>query len=538
MPIYGTARRLGHECAAPPPPPPDGALDAMNAEAVPEGVDTRAVSKRRPIARQSMFRNLMAMGSSQVVSWLLGLVAQIVQPRFLGPDGLGQIQLAFALWMVTQVFATLGTSIYLTLEMARDQERGAALVGPIIMVRLATFAVATACMAGYAQLVGFDREMKVLLIATGVTMLLNTIQDVFGAALIGLEQMGFYSIATIVGKFFYTALMVIVLTSGGGVVGLAWTTAVNAALALSIIAYFYRRLANVSFARPPVSYPAIVRRSAGFMVAGIIVTLYMQVDMVVMSLLVDEDALGWYTSADVLRSSLGFVPALLMTVLFPRIGRLHVTDSAAIAGIVRRTYRVLALAGLAMGLGLAVIAEPFAVLLFGEDFRQAGDVLAVFGLSLPVMFLTLLLGQVALATEREWFWNRLMFIGILMAVIFDVAFVPVFDRHTGNAAVVGALSYVVTEGFMVVVGTRRIAPELVRADFLVTLARGVVAASLMFLASWPLRDQMLLIPISVGASVFLAAAIVLRLFTDEDRELIRRLVDRFGVRLRSARRAG
>ena len=37
-----------------------------------------------------------------------------------------------------------GTGVYLTLEMARDRDRGSALVGPIILLRLGTFALASA----------------------------------------------------------------------------------------------------------------------------------------------------------------------------------------------------------------------------------------------------------------------------------------------------------------------------------------------------------------------------------------------------------
>lgn len=485
--------------------------------------------------RHSVARNLVAMMSSQAVSWLLGLVSQIVQPRFLGPEGLGQIQLAFSLWIVAQVFVSMGTGVYLTLEMARDRQRGAKIVGPIIVLRLGAYLLAALAMAAYAAIVGLNRTMIVLLAITGVTMLINVIQDVFASAIVGLEQMGYVSIATVASKFLYTIVMVIVLTSGGGVVALAVTTIVQAVLAITFIAYFYRRLEPVTFARPADGYRSILRAGSGFMVNGIVLTLYMQVDMVVMSLLVDEDALGWYTSADVLTSSMLFIPSLLLIVLFPVFGRLYAADESSIQLLLHRAFWVLTLSGVAVGFGMAVIAEPFSVLLFGEDFRETGDVLAVLGLSAPLIFTTMLLGQVCMASGREGFWNRLMGVAVVISVAFDFVFVPIMDRATGNGAVAGALGYVVTESMMVVVAVRKISPELFSGPNTIKICKIVTAGALMFVASWPVREQFLLVPIVVGAVVFVASVFVLRILSEDDRYLLGKLTARIPVlRNRSA----
>ncbi len=504
----------------------------MSPDLSPEAVGSGATLSEPPNdGRHSLLRNLVAMTSSQVVSWGLGFVAQIIQPRFLGPDGLGQIQLAFSLWIVAQVFVSMGTGVYLTLEMARNRERGATLVGPIILLRVGAFLASSIAMVTYTMIVGFDREMMVLIAITGVTMLFNSAQDVFVSAIIGLEQMGYVSVATVASKLIYTGVMVVVLVSGGGVVGLAWATTFNAVLLTGIMLYFYRRLETLTFTRPTDGYLAILRSSVGFMTNAIVLTLYMQVDMVVMSLLVDDDALGWYTSADVLVSSLLFVPGMILVVLFPMMGRLFTTDVDAAMPIVHRAFWVLVMIGVSGGFGLAVIAEHFAVLLFGEDFREAGEVLSVFAVTLPLIFVTMLLGQVSLASGRERFWNRIMAAAVVMSVAFDIVFVPILDRATGNGAVAGALGYLVTESFMVVIAVRRLAPELLSAATAIKLAKIITAGGLMFVASWQFRDLFLAIPVAVGAVTFVASVVVFRVLSDDDRYLLQTLASRAGIPL-------
>lgn len=485
-------------------------------------VPEQAVDQRPP--RASVARNLLDVASSQVVSFLLGLVAQIVQPRFVGPDGIGSIQLAFSIWLIAGTFIGFGTGSYLTLAMARDHKHGRALVGPVLLLRFALFGIASVGIALYAWAVGYETQILWLLAITGSTMLLTTVTETLTAAFTGLEQLKYPAGATIAAKFIYTIVMVVVLVAGGGVYGLALATSFNSALTVAILYLFYRRYGRITFGRPPEGFRLLVRGSVGFLIAGAVIVVYLQIDMVAMSLLVDEEQLGWYTVADVLMSSLLFIPSMLMSVLFPVIGRLHVEDTGAVDVMMRRALSTLALAGVAVGFGAAVVAEPFAVLLYGERFREAGDVLAVLGIAAPLMFLTMLLGTRAQATGRKRFWTTLMTLAIVLSIVFDIIFVPLMDRLADNGAIGGALGYVVTESMMVVVGIWKIAPRSWDRGAALRLAKIGLAGGLMVIAAWPLRMMFLPIPIAVGATVFIGAVLVLRILTPDEKQMLQRLV--------------
>jgi len=482
-----------------------------------------------PDRRASIGRNLLDMMSSQVVTFLLGFVAQVVQPRYVGPDGIGQVQLAFSIWLIAQTLITLGTGSYLTLVMAQDPARGRALVGPVLLLRMALFVVASIGVAIFASNVGYSNEIKILLVIAGSTMLIMALADTYTSAFFGLEQMRYPARITIFAKLLYTIVMVAVLVLGGGVYGLALTTTINAVLTVTLLAFFYRRYGRISWKRPPDGYRGLVTASFGFMVAGAVVVIYLQIDMITMSLLVDETALGWYTVADVLMSSLLFIPTILISVLFPVIGRVHHEGAAESAELVRRSLSALTLTGVAIGFGAFIVAEPFCALLYGEDFRQAGQVLAVFGIALPFIFATMMLGTVALATGHKRFWTTLMVVGIVVSICFNIVVVPLMDERYGNGGIGGALGYIVTEAMMVIVGIRRMAPTAVDRRSMFRLTKIVASGFVMIAVAYPLRERFLLVPIGVGAVVFCASILLMRVLTDDERALLRRVGDRLPV---------
>jgi O-antigen/teichoic acid export membrane protein len=479
--------------------------------------------------RPSVLRNMAHMLSSQAATWALATVAHVLSARFLGPEAVGQLRFAFSLWLIAQVFITLGTSTYLTLEMARDVDRGASLVGPILLLRIAAFGVATAAIGVYALAVGADSETVLLLAVVGSTILLMTLADTYGAALIGLEQMAYPALAGVLSKAAYTVALVALLLAGGGVVGVAAMTTFNAALGLLLLRHFYRRFGRASFAFPVSALPSIVRGSSGFLAAGAIVVVYLQIDTIVIATLVDEQTLGWYTTADLVAGSMLFVPTIMMATLFPVIGRLHSADEAAGADVVRRAFSALFPTGVAIGFGTIVVAEPICLLLFGEAYRESGAVLAVLGLMMPLIFATMMMATVAMATGRQRFWNTLMASAVVLTVVLDIILVPLMDRIAGNGAIGGAISYVITEALMLGFGMWKIVPITHSAASLARIGKSLLAGVAMVAAAWPLRDEILIVPALVGATVFAGAIVALGVLTDDERAMIRQLAGRMGI---------
>jgi O-antigen/teichoic acid export membrane protein len=497
-------------------------------------MDAAAIDAVRPepAARPSLARNLGHLMSSQVVTWSMATLVAALVPRFVGPEGSGQLRFAFSVWLMVQTFASLGTSIFLTLEVARDRDRGLALVRPILVMRLVAFAVATLGVAVFAVVGDVDATGIALLAVVGASMLLQTVGDVFGAALTGLERMSFPALAAIVSKFVSTGAVVLVVTLDiGGVVLVAATSLLASATNLLVLWHFHRRFGHTALDRPPLGPARILRASAPFLLGYSILIVYQQIDTVVIAVLVDQRTLGWYAAADTLASSLMFVPVLLMATLFPMIGRLHASDRSSLDSVVVRAFGALTLAGVPIGLGAMVVATPISLLLFGEEFRETGPVLGVFAVALPFVYVSIMLGQVAYATARQMFWNALMAGAIVLTIALDVVLVPLMDRVHGNGAIGGGLSYLVAESAMVAIGIWRVAPVIASRDAAVRLSKVLSAGVLMAAVTWPLRGAFLLVPIVVGIVVYSGAVLALSVPSDEERAVARRALERVRTRV-------
>lgn len=483
------------------------------------------------VEQRSIGRNLLDLLMSQAVTWVLSTLVTLIQPRFLGDVGQGQLRLAYSLWLIVDVLVGFGTATYLTLQVARDRERGLAMVRPIIAWRATFYIVGWGVLAAYLVLSGASRQLVSVVILIGIAAMMLSLAAVARAALVGLENMRYPAIADVVGKLLHVTLVIVVLVAGGRVVAVASVaiaaSAVNAFLLVHYLRRFPRRDLSVTV---PIRH--IVTASAAFLVGEASLIVYQQVDTVVMSMLVDRGELGWYAAADQLFASLLFVPSILMMTLFPVFGRLHEEDPEALRRLVGRAITTLMLFSVPIGIGTLVVGPRIAPVLFGSEFEGAGPVLAVLGVVIIITTETILIGRYAIAIGHQRFWNIVMIIGIVLTIPLDLVLVPWTESRYGNGAIGGALAYVVTETFMLTVGVWKFARTAVSPTTAVKAVRILLAGAALFAAAWPLRDRFLLTPIAAGAAAYVVGVLLFGALGVEERRALSRAIASVSGRLR------
>jgi O-antigen/teichoic acid export membrane protein len=484
---------------------------------------------RRP-ERSSIRRNVFHMLSSQLFTWVLATILAIVVPRYLGPGTQGQLRLAYAVWMIVGIFAGMGTSSFLQLQIAKRPADGLRLVGSVLVVRTLAFVLAAIVVVIYVGVAGLDRQLTLIMMLIGILTLLGSWSEAVGTAFIGLERMSIVATSAAVGKALNTIAVIVVILVGGNVYVIVLAGVVSSTWSLGYLSWSYRRIGPVVFHGWTEDARSVVRSSVPFMAAGVALVVYQQIDIVVISWVAGDADVGWYGTADNLFGSLLFPATIIMGTMFPAIGRLHQDDPHALGDLVARAFSALVLAAVPIGLGVTLIAPTFAPLLFGQEFRQTGTVLAVLGPVIILTFGTILFGTVALGTGRNRLWVWVMVAAALLTIPLDLVLVPWAHDRFGNGAIGGAIAYVVTESIQFGIGVWKIAPFVVHPRTLWRTARVLVAGAVMFAVGWPLRAEVLPVPVIVCGVVYVAMILILRVLTDEQRRAINAVGARLGLR--------
>jgi O-antigen/teichoic acid export membrane protein len=489
---------------------------------------------------RTIAKNATVLMASQLVTWGLTLALTVVVPRYLGAENVGKLNFATSICAIVAVFVTFGMDTLLTKEVARLPESAPRLFANTVILRAGLQILGYLALALYLWLLRdrYPPQTVYVVCIVAITSLIWQFNSAGQAVLAGLERMEFNSIANVAGKAANTVVCLAALLAGASVYLVAAIAAASSLVTLGVELAALKRLTGSLRLRLERSEAVrMLRASFPYFMSGVFLVIYMQVDIVIISLLVNERTVGWYGTADQLFGTFLFIPTVFISAVFPALSRMYATAVHSLSKLMSKSWDLLMLLAIPIGLGLVVVANPLVVLLFGPDFAGSGPILALMGIVLILTYQNILLGQFLVATDRQNPWTVVMAVTTLITVPLDFLFVPWCQRQFGNGGLGGGLSFIVTELAMNVAGVWLLPRGSLGRSNIRTAALGLAAGLVMVAAAWPLRNYFLGLPIIAGAAVYIGLIILLRVVPAEDWQLVGSLARGAVQRVRTRRAA-
>ncbi|MCB9420726.1 MAG: flippase [Ardenticatenaceae bacterium] len=487
------------------------------------------------VTGKTIAKNASFLMLSQLVTWGLSLIIMIVLPRYLGPEVTGKYYTAVSVWNIMSMVITFGMDMLLAKEIAKDPARISDFYGNSFFLRTSLFILGGLVVAAYAALVHYPSETIVMLVIIGLGTLVWQYASICQASLQGLEKMQYISLANISSKFFSTIVTLILVFMGMGIYLIASVYIGMALVSFLIQNHYVRILHKPQFRINLKQAVGMLKSGFPYLLSGAAITLYLEVDIIIISMLANERTVGWYGSADVLYGTLLFVPTVLMTAVFPALSRENVKDREILKKLVQKSFNLLLLVGVPIGFGIFLIADSLVVLLYGPEFLGSGPVLAIKGLVLTMTYQNMIIGTALISMDKQNPWTLVMTIGTIAVVPLDLILVPWTHNSFGNGAIGASIVFIFTELFMMIAGIRLLPAQTLNKSNLVYSIKVFAAGIIMIAVTWWFRDAFIAIPIIIGAVTYGISALLLRLLSEEDWEILKGVRNTVVTKIQSRR---
>jgi PST family polysaccharide transporter len=145
----------------------------------------------------------------------------------------------------------------------------------------------------------------------------------------------------------------------------------------AVLAYSYRQSHLLSFAWDSSIARNLIQEGWPLLIAGLAVTLYMRLDMLMLQAMAGTREVGIYAAATNLSMAWYFVPMIVVPTVAPTIIKLRDLDRNRYLACLHTLYFFLAWSAVAIALPLSMLAAPVMTLLYGPEY---GDGACVFAL--------------------------------------------------------------------------------------------------------------------------------------------------------------
>lgn len=322
-----------------------------------------------------MLFNWLWLVQAQVVVRIVALGYKVFLARTLGPAGYGQYAWVVTTVLVFTIVVEAGLNRLLIRDVARAPERGRALLGRILQLRLGLAGAAFVLMLATFSLVPTDAPHFRGLIVVGLTLAIAAGALTFDAAFYATEHARYSGNGQVLVTVVSAALGVAAVLLGFGLPGL-YVTVVLSQLVQAL--YLWQRLARLDL-RPAwtggEALGRLLRDAAPYAILGVLGVIYFRIDTVMLQPMRGDAETGVYTAAFKLLEVLLFVPGTLAAVIMPRMARYHTDDHARLRESHLRLTRLLAAAAVPITVALWVLSPWIVRVFYGEAFAPAALVL-------------------------------------------------------------------------------------------------------------------------------------------------------------------
>jgi len=321
----------------------------------------------------------------EAISKIFTFVSFTYLGRNFGPATYGEVEFSLSITLVFALFLQMGLGAYGTREIARRPECAQQLLGEIIEVRLLLALLSVSVIIGFAWLVDKPLEVKLLMAAFGVSLLVLPAMTVwfFQAH----EAMHWVAAINLSKHVVFAGL---VLSSIGPesplwMIGAMEGTALAAAATLGAILIRQK----LGYARPRVGLN--LQRSLGHFRTALPIGLadlgwaaLWQSPMVVLGLRLSDDSLGWFGAAHRCTMALHTFVWWYFFNLLPAVSRTPNKPRESLRVLVEPSMKLAAWGGVFVALTGGLIASDILGLAYGADFAAGGPVLAALLWGLPL----------------------------------------------------------------------------------------------------------------------------------------------------------
>jgi PST family polysaccharide transporter len=322
--------------------------------------------------------NVLWQMSDKIARMAVGLIVGIWIARYLGPEDFGLLNFAIAFVALFTPFADLGLQAVVVRDLNKRPDDRLQIVASALALRLIGACVAFTL--SMAAILWFRPDSGARLAVLAVVLsLLPQAWDVIDYDYQARMHARPVVVIRTVSLMTFAAIKIGMIAAGANVAAFALAITGEAALsALSMRVLFKAELPRFGVSRASAHEMRRLLESCWpLAVAAMSVVLYMRMDQVMLSKLVNDHAVGIFSAAVRVSESWYFVPMAITAAIAPALTAAHAQSGESYRRKMMLSMSAMFYLSICAAVLFTIWADEIIVLLFGANYAEASDVLVI-----------------------------------------------------------------------------------------------------------------------------------------------------------------
>ena len=373
--------------------------------------------------------------AEQVYQMAINFVLTMMVSRYLGPANYGVLNYGATLVNIFLVFTKLGLDTMISNEFIKHRDKEGVLVGTSVAMRLMSAVISTGIIAILVFVLQFDSPLIIITSIIQSLALLFQAFNIFDYWFQSYFKSKYVSIAKAVAYTLMAGYKFWLLATGKDVVWFAASTVIDAFVVAILLFVFYKKNngpridINISLGK------SLLKRSYHFIISGVMVLIYTQIDKIMIGQMLDEYQLGLYSAALSVCLLTSFIPDAILTSARASVFNAKQSGQQYLKKL-KQTYAIIFWVCVAMALVVSIAAPLIVNIIYGEQYVGAIPALSLLVWYVPISYLGTARAIWIVTENKNKYSKYYTFWGVLMNIGLNAFMIPLWGIFGATVATI------------------------------------------------------------------------------------------------------
>ncbi len=324
------------------------------------------------------FSNTSWLLGEKILRMVVGLFLGIWVARYLGPERFGLFSFAQSFVGLFATIATFGLDSIIVRELVQKRDRQDLLLGTAFWLKFTGGLAVLLILSLVTRLTSYDEQTNLLIVviaSAAIFQSFNVIDFYYQSRVLSRFAASANAITLFISSFIKIALILI----EAPLITFAWVLVLDSAVLSIGLIYFYLKTdksimrwkfdKNIALSLVKDSWPLIV--------SGIVISIYMKIDQVMIKEMLGNEAVGQYAAAVRFSEAWYFIPMVIVTSLFPALIYARSSSEQLYYSRLQRLYDFIIWMAIIIAIPVSFLSDWIINLLYGSQYNHSGSVLMI-----------------------------------------------------------------------------------------------------------------------------------------------------------------
>ncbi|MER3318209.1 MAG: flippase [Allomuricauda sp.] len=370
-------------------------------------------------------KNTSWLMGEKVLRLLIALSVGVWVTRYLGPEQFGILSYAQSFVGIFAALSSLGLNDIIIRELVKDQEKRNLILGSSFGLQILGSSIIMLILIISIYYNDNEPLTNKIIIILGLLTFINSF-NVIASYFHSQVKSKFYAIAGLVGVIISALLKVYLILGNYSLIYFVYVLTFDVIFLVTGLIWFYKK-SGESLLKWKFSWKMakdLLKDAWPLILSGIIVSIYMKIDQVMIKEYLGNGEVGQYSAAVRLSEAWYFIPTIICSSLFPAIINAKLKDDTLYKDRLQRLYNLMVVLGVVIILPVLTLSDWVINLLYGEAFQRSAGVLNIHILGSVFVFLGVA-NQKWFISENYQAYNIICLgMGMVANIVLNVIMIP------------------------------------------------------------------------------------------------------------------